>query len=121
MKIQAVLFSILLSFPTLASTNSDGGHSTTCDMPVLEYTTGNREDDPEWFYSDSVEWVVESYHLYPNAYGQAGHTGWIVLIRMITDGDEDLEDHVMRNDGLTQIKVAGQWILQSDFEHSLCQ
>ena len=117
---QALMFFLSILFPLAALAEEGSEQFPPCDMPVLEYTTGNLGDDPSWFYSDSVEWVIESYHPYPRANGMPGYEGWIVLIRLIADGDEDLEDFVMREDNLAQVKVGGSWMLQYDFERTLC-
>jgi len=116
------LYILFITFilPSFAAASSGSEQFMQCTMPVVEYTTGEMDDNPEWFYSDSVEWVIESYFPHPNAHGMPGYEGWIVLIRMIADGDEDLEDHIMRDDGLAQVKVDGVWMLQYDFERILC-
>lgn len=120
MTIRALLIFIFTLTPFYASADDGGKQFIECSMPVVEYTTGNMGDDPEWFYSDSVQWVIETYFPYPNAHGLPGHAGWIVIIRMITDGDDDLEDFVMHPLGLAQVKVGDAWILQADFEYTLC-
>tara|TARA_B100000745_G_scaffold260451_1_gene184064 strand:+ start:395 stop:766 length:372 start_codon:yes stop_codon:yes gene_type:complete len=118
MRALLVLFFSFLPFTAGAEDGSE--QFLACDMPILKYTTGDINDDPEWFYSDSVEWVIENYYPYPNVNGLPGYAGWVVLIRMIVDGDEDLEDHIVRSDNLAQVKFNGRWILQQDFERMLC-
>ncbi|MFT5849438.1 MAG: hypothetical protein ACI9H6_000246 [Patiriisocius sp.] len=101
--------------------NKDTDQFAACSMPVLEYTTGELDQIDEHLYSDSVEWVVQDIHAYPSTAGlPVPHEGWIVLIRMIADGDDALEDYTVREDGLAQIKVNGTWMLQADFERQLC-
>lgn len=104
-----------------ATQNSDVDQFIDCPLPVLEYTTGELGEMPKHLYADSVEWVVESYHLHPDASGMPDqYEGWVVLIQLIADGDAELDDHVMREDNLAQVKVKGVWMLQQDFEVMLC-
>lgn len=120
MIIRALFFTIVLILP-FSAVASGSDQFLACDMPVLEYTTGNLADQPASFYSDSVEWVIESYHPYPKKSGLPNeYDGWIVLIKLVADGDEDLEDYVMNPQGLAQLKFNGTWMLQADFERMLC-
>ena len=93
----------------------------SCARPVQEYTTGELGETTEQLYSDSVEWVVESYHALPSRSGFEGqHDGWVVLIHLIADGDDGFEDFELRDDDLAQVKWNGEWMLQHDFEVMLC-
>lgn len=98
-----------------------GNDLLACDMPVVEYTTGNMDDTVEQFYSDSVEWVIENYFPYPARSGLPDqYDGWIVIIRMIADGDEDLEGFTMHPQDFAQVKLGNTWMLQEDFERMMC-
>lgn len=120
MIIRALIFSTVLTLP-FSAVASGSDQFLACEMPVLEYTTGNLDDEPESFYSDSVEWVIESYPQYPKKSGLPNqYEGWIVLIKLVADGDDDLEDYVMNPEGLAQVKFNGTWMLQADFERMLC-
>lgn len=117
MRAVALSIAILIGSYTQFYAPNDG----ECDMPVIDYTTGERSDDPDQLYSDSVEWVIESWHPLSRSNGMPGEPeGWIVLVETVADGDKDLNDFVMHPDGLAQVKFDEKWILQADFERKLC-
>ncbi len=94
-------------------------HSEQCFMPVMEYTTGDPEAD-QWLYSDSVAWVVEDVFLYPQNVPREQLEGWVVLIRMVADGDHELDSLTLLEDEQAQVMFDGTWIPQDDFEHYMC-
>lgn len=116
-----LFFTTAISSPTPGFASDGSEQFIACPIPVMKYTTANMDDDTNVVYSDAVEWVVEDYQPLAKADGLPGYAEWIVLIRMVADGDEDLEDYVMRDDNLAQVKVDGIWMLQYDFERTLCK
>ena len=95
--------------------------SQGCKRPVVEYTTGELDEIQKNLYSDSVEWEVIFYFPIKSTSTSERFDDWVVIIKVIADGDEALEDFVEHPQSLAQVKVGDQWVLQRDFERALCE
>ncbi len=119
--IVALSFFLIFAVGTLFLQQAEGDMEPACALPVLEYTTGALDEVPENLYSDSVEWVVVDYlPVRSRKTPRGSYDGWVVLIRLVADGDEDLEDFTLHPQNLAQVKFNGKWMLQADFERLLC-
>jgi hypothetical protein len=103
---------ITLSFGAKFAQAESPGH-IDCPTPVLQYTTGDEEQD-EYLYSPSVEWVVTDIIPDPR------DPGWIVLVYLVAGGDDEIETLELHPEGLVQVQFQQEWILQRDLEEWLC-
>jgi len=110
-----LIFSVVALTLTVGAryAQADGPGHIDCPTPVLEYTTGDEVLD-EYLYSPGVEWVVTDVLEDPR------DPGWIVLVHLVAEGDDELETLELHPEGLVKVQFQQEWVLQRDFEEQLC-